>query len=193
MFSQKILKIILVFSIIGFSLNTNLVPQGDFYFNPARDWQATRSHAAYWHDYAKVQHEQQCITEALYYEARGEGEIGMRYVLSVIHNRKNSVGFPNSYCKVIHQRRQFSYRNGVSPGIHIEIKPIRASDKIAYELASELAESAAWGRIDPSVDSIRGATYYHTTKVKPYWSKKMQKIITIGNHVFYRKKKDDNL
>ena len=183
MFSQKILKIILVFSIIGFSLNTNLVPQGDFYFNPARDW----------HDYAKVQHEQQCITEALYYEARGEGEIGMRYVLSVIHNRKNSVGFPNSYCKVIHQRRQFSYRNGVSPGIHIEIKPISPSDKIAYGLASGLAESAAWGQLNPSIRSIHGATYYHTTNVKPYWAKTMQKINTIGNHVFYRKKKDDNL
>lgn len=178
MFSQKILKIILVFSIIGFSLNTNLVPQGDFYFNPARDW----------NDYAKVQHEQQCITEALYYEARGEGEIGMRYVLSVIHNRKNSIGFPNSYCKVIHQRKQFSYRNGVNPGLHVAVSPQKLRDQRSYTLASAIAEEAAYGRFKPLLDA--DVLYYHTPSVNPKWAKAMQKIKSIAGHHFLAKRKD---
>ena len=178
MFSQKILKIILVFSIIGFSLNTNLAPQGDFYFNPARDW----------HDYAKVQHEQQCITEALYYEARGEGEIGMRYVLSVIHNRKNSIGFPNSYCKVIHQRKQFSYRNSVNPGLHVAVSPQKLHDQQSYTLASTIAEEAAYGRFKPLLDA--DVLYYHTPSVNPKWARAMQKIKSIAGHHFLAKRKD---
>ena len=178
MFSQKILKIILVFSLIGFSLNTDLAPQGDFYFNPARDW----------HDYAKVQHEQQCITEALYYEARGEGEIGMRYVLSVIHNRKNSIGFPNSYCKVIHQRKQFSYRNGVNPGLHVAVSPQKLHDQQSYTLASAIAEEAAYGRFKPLLNA--DVLYYHTPSVNPKWAKAMQKIKSIAGHHFLAKRKD---
>ena len=178
MFSQKILKIILVFSLIGFSLNTDLAPQGDFYFNPARDW----------HDYAKVQHEQQCITEALYYEARGEGEIGMRYVLSVIHNRKNSVGFPNSYCKVIHQRKQFSYRNSVNPGLHVAVSPQKLHDQQSYTLASTIAEEAAYGRLKPLLHA--DVLYYHTPSVNPKWARAMQKIKSIAGHHFLAKRKD---
>ena len=178
MFSQKILRIILVFSLIGFSLNTNLAPQGDFYFNPARDW----------HDYAKVQHEQQCITEALYYEARGEGEIGMRYVLSVIYNRKNSVGFPNSYCKVIHQRKQFSYRNGVNPGLNVAVSPQKLHDQQSYTLASVIAEEAAYGRFKPLLDA--DVLYYHTPSVNPKWARAMQKIKSIAGHHFLAKRKD---
>ena len=188
MFSQKILKIILVFSIIVFSLNTNLAPQGDFYFNPAKDW----------HDYAKIQqatapvgsarHEQQCIAEALYYEARGEGEQGMRYVLSVIHNRKNSIGFPNSYCKVIHQRKQFSYRNSVNPGLHVAVSPQKLHDQQSYILASTIAEEAAYGRFKPLLDA--DVLYYHTPSVNPKWARAMQKIKSIAGHHFLAKRKD---
>lgn len=44
-----------------------------------------------------------CMTEALFYEARGEGEIGQYAVAEVIMNRVHSKSFPNSICSVVHQ------------------------------------------------------------------------------------------
>lgn len=133
-----------------------------------------------------IEQEKQCIAEALYYEARGEGEEGMRYVLSVIHNRKNSIGFPNSYCKVIHQSRQFSYRNGVNPGLNVTISPQRLHDQQSYTLASAIAEEAAYGRFKPLLD--RDVLWYHTSGVKPKWSRVMQKVKTVTKHQFFKKK-----
>ena len=40
--------------------------------------------------------EKQCIVDALYHEARGEGEFGMKAVANVIHNRYEHPAFPDT-------------------------------------------------------------------------------------------------
>jgi spore germination cell wall hydrolase CwlJ-like protein len=132
-----------------------------------------------------IETEKKCIKEALYYEARGEGEQGMRAVLAVIHNRTKAKGFPETYCKVIHQPLQFSYRNGTRPGIHIEIKPVKASDKVAYDLVSIIAEDAVNGRLEPLLGP--DVLWYHTKDVKPRWSRFMKRVKTISKHHFFSK------
>ena len=58
----------------------------------------------------------QCLTEALYFEARGESVKGQFAVAEVILNRVDSAAFPNTVCGVIHQGTgrkygcQFTYR-----------------------------------------------------------------------------------
>jgi spore germination cell wall hydrolase CwlJ-like protein len=49
-----------------------------------------------------------------------------------------------------------------------------------WSLAHKIASSK------PTTNHTRGATHYHTTKVSPYWAKKLQKITTIKNHIFYK-------
>ena len=44
-----------------------------------------------------------CLTQAVYYEARGEGQAGMQAVAQVILNRVRSSAFPNTVCGVIFQ------------------------------------------------------------------------------------------
>lgn len=44
-----------------------------------------------------------CMAEALYFEARGEGDKGMEAVGYVIMNRIHSDAFPNTACGVVHQ------------------------------------------------------------------------------------------
>ena len=138
-------------------------------------------------DSAEIYKQQQCITESLYFEARSEGKEGMLAVMSVIHNRVKSKEFPKSYCKVVHQALQFSYRNGTQPGVHIEIKPIEPSDKQAYMLASSIAQQAALGLFKP-VPELSDVLWYHTKSVKPRWSRNMQKVKTISRHVFFKQK-----
>ena len=44
-----------------------------------------------------------CLAEAVYFEARGEGAYGQRAVAEVILNRRADPAFPDSVCGVVHQ------------------------------------------------------------------------------------------
>ena len=55
------------------------------------------------------QRDLQCLAEALYFEARGEGSQGQRAVAEVILNRVDHPRFPKTVCGVVNQRGQFTY------------------------------------------------------------------------------------
>ncbi|SDE12365.1 Cell Wall Hydrolase [Paracoccus isoporae] len=113
-----------------------------------------------------------CLTEALYFEARGEGRSGQRAVAEVILNRVDSGAFPNSVCGVVYQRGQFSYKKG-----------LRMANAAAAARARQIAADALAGAPRALTD---GATYFHTTAVRPSWSKRFTRTTKIGAHIFYR-------
>lgn len=113
-----------------------------------------------------------CLAEALYFEARGEGRNGQRAVAEVILNRVDSGAFPNSVCGVIYQRGQFSYKKGR-----------RMSNAAAAARARQIAADALAGAPRTLTD---GATYFHTTAVRPSWSRRFTQTTRIGSHIFYR-------
>lgn len=114
-----------------------------------------------------------CMAEALYHEARGEGAKGQAAVAEVILNRVDSRRFPSSVCAVVNQPSQFSYTIGGA-------KPIR--NKAVYLRVRKVAEAALSGA--PRV-LTGGATYFHTPAVRPKWSYRFQRTATIGRHIFY--------
>ncbi|WP_265500001.1 cell wall hydrolase [Paracoccus beibuensis] len=116
----------------------------------------------------------QCLAEALYHEARGEGRQGQQAVAEVILNRVDSRAFPATVCGVINQPSQFSYTIGGS-------KPIR--NKSAFLRARDIAAEALAGA---PRQLTGGATYFHTPAVRPSWSRRFQKTVQIGRHIFYR-------
>ena len=123
-----------------------------------------------------------CLTEALYFEARGESLVGQVAVAEVILNRVDSRRYPNSVCGVIRQGEsrgtgcQFSYRcDGKSDAM---------SEKGARKLMGQVAWVMLKGK--PRILTSE-ATHYHTTAVRPRWSKKLVKTARIGDHIFYRK------
>ncbi len=123
----------------------------------------------------------QCLSEALYFEARGETVKGQFAVAEVILNRVKSARFPDSVCGVIRQgtgkrhQCQFTY---TCDG-HKEV--IR--EPSAYARVAKVARAMLDGKV-PSITD--GATFYHTTAVQPRWSRKFTKTAKIGVHVFYR-------
>lgn len=130
---------------------------------------------------AKGGSEWQCLTEALYFEARGESLIGQVAVAEVILNRKAHTRFPKSVCGVINQGAkrktgcQFSYKcDG-----HKEV----FSERGAYESVGKLAQLMLDG--GASRDLTKGATFYHTKAVSPSWSRKLKKTAIIGEHMFF--------
>lgn len=133
--------------------------------------------------------EKRCITDALYHEARGEGEVGMIAVANVIHNRYNHPNYPDTYCGVINQHKQFSYTlerkpQGEHLKTHVAFKPEKARD--AYQTAEKIADDVVEGRLQKFLPST--VLWYTTTKVKNYWTKTKKVVVQIGNHKFYADK-----
>ncbi|MAC76830.1 MAG: hypothetical protein CML66_02035 [Rhodobacteraceae bacterium] len=122
-----------------------------------------------------------CLSEALYFEARGETIKGQFAVAEVILNRVHSQRFPNSVCGVIHQgtgklhQCQFTYTcDGRAENIH---------EPAAYDRVAKVARLILDGKAKPLTD---GATFYHTNAVRPRWSRVYKQTAQIGVHKFYR-------
>jgi spore germination cell wall hydrolase CwlJ-like protein len=124
-----------------------------------------------------------CLSEALYFEARGESVKGQFAVAEVIMNRADHGTFPDSVCGVIKQgtasgrkyQCQFTYNcDGVKNRIH---------ERDAYERVGKVAHLLLDGAPRELTD---GATHYHTKAVSPRWSRTFPRTTTIGVHHFYR-------
>ncbi|MCA0922113.1 cell wall hydrolase [Pseudooceanicola nanhaiensis] len=140
----------------------------------SRDWLAKQPKAA-------GDAEWQCLSEALYFEARGESVKGQFAVAEVILNRVDSPDFPNTVCGVVKQGTgrkyacQFTYTcDGKSDAIR---------EPKAYVNVGKVAEAILAGA---PRELTGGATYYHTRAVNPKWSRKFAKTATIGVHFFYK-------
>lgn len=121
-----------------------------------------------------------CLTEALYFEARGESLRGQVAVAEVILNRVASKRFPNSICGVVNQgtgkkfQCQFTYT--------CDGHPERINEKDAFVRAGKIARMMMEGA---PRNLSGGATYYHTTAVRPKWSRQFRRTARHGVHLFY--------
>lgn len=115
-----------------------------------------------------------CLTEAVYFEGRGESMVGQMAIASVVLNRVDSSRYPNNVCSVVHERNQFSY--------YWDGKHERMLDQGARTVAQNIATLALSG----AYVELNGATHYHATYVNPSWSNDLLFIRQIGMHKFYR-------
>ncbi len=122
-----------------------------------------------------------CLSEALYFEARGESLRGQFAVAEVILNRVDSSLYPDTVCGVINQgtgrkyQCQFTYTcDGNSKTVH---------ERDAFEVSARVASVMVNGA--PRT-LTKGATHYHTKAVRPNWSRTFPRTTTIGVHHFYR-------
>ena len=124
----------------------------------------------------------ECLAEALYFEARGETVKGQFAVAEVIMNRVESGRFPDTICGVINQGTgrkyacQFTYTcDGIPERIH-EPKAWARVGKVARAIIDGVAP----------LNLTNGATHYHTTAVRPRWSRTYTRTAKFGVHLFYR-------
>lgn len=132
--------------------------------------------AAHGHQVRAEQAEVSCMAEALYYEARGEGQNGQEAVAEVILQRVRSRVHPGTVCGVVHEPGQFSY---VTDG-----STKRPRDQDSWQAAKQLAARIVRGELVTSL--TRRAQFYHAVDIQPAWAAEMVRTAVIGNHVFYR-------
>jgi spore germination cell wall hydrolase CwlJ-like protein len=126
--------------------------------------------------------EHKCLSEVLYYEARGEGTSGQKAIAEVVFHRMNHGDYGHSICAVVyegakHPGCQFSFAcNG-------DMK--RAKQPQAWREAEALAAKIMTGQMNLK-NATGGAVNFHAVSVSPDWADTMDKTTQIGNHIFYR-------
>lgn len=122
-----------------------------------------------------------CLTEAIYFEARGEPTQGQVAVAEVVLNRVDAENYPDNVCDVINQGTgrlhacQFSYTcDGITE---------RVTEPIAWEEAGRIARALLDGAPRRLTNA---ATHYHADYVDPYWAQVYPQTAQVGRHIFYR-------
>lgn len=123
----------------------------------------------------------ECLTQAVYYEARGETPAGQAAVAQVVLNRVRHPAFPKTICGVVFQGAygrgtcQFSFacdgsmRKRREPG--------------AWARAERVATRALSGAV---MADVGNATHFHTINVSPGWGPRLTRVGQVGLHIFYR-------
>ena len=123
-----------------------------------------------------------CLSKAVFYEARSESTLGQIAVAEVVMNRVKDYRYPNTVCEVVFQGSerttgcQFSFTcDGAMDRFPAKGRLWRRSQTVAAHVMMNLNK--------PMTGS---ATHYHTNYVDPVWNKHLIHTNTIGTHIFYR-------
>jgi hypothetical protein len=121
-----------------------------------------------------------CLTTAVYYEARGESPRGQAAVAQVVMNRVKHPAFPKTVCGVVFQG---AGRRGCQFSFACDGSMRRGREVLAWKRARDVATRALAGAARAEVGS---ATHFHTTAVSPIWAPQMLRVAHVGAHVFYK-------
>ena len=125
-----------------------------------------------------------CLARNVYYEARGEPAKGKLAVAKVTLNRVNSTRFPNNICDVVYEQRWDKRRRRyVGAFAWTEFDSVPSPKSKQWKKAWKAAETVYE---NPKAIQLKGALYYHATRIKPRWAKQKKRIKKIGRHIFYR-------
>jgi N-acetylmuramoyl-L-alanine amidase len=111
----------------------------------------------------------------------------MRAVGHVIRNRKQVESHGAYVTDTVSAAFQFSCWNPDDPNrkvmLNIDALPEESEDHRLWMAAKRLADEILSGR---SAYPTGGALFYHTTAVRPAWSRGGAPIARIGDHLFFR-------
>ena len=115
-----------------------------------------------------------CLAMNVFFEARNQSIAGQVAVAQVTLNRVEDPRYPDTVCGVVNQQDQFSW--------YWDGKSDVPQNEQAWETAQIIAQAVMAGS---GHKELEGVTHYHAVYVKPYWSKSMQLVAQIDDHIFY--------
>ena len=124
-------------------------------------------------------HELECLTAAVYFEARGETPAGQAAVAQVVLNRVRHPAFPKSICGVV-------YQGAVSHVCQLSFvcdgQMRRAHEPAAWIRAHDIAARALDGYV---MAGVGRATHFHVIRLGHIWGPSMVRVARVGGHDFY--------
>ncbi len=131
--------------------------------------------------------DKECLTDNIYFEARGQGQAGWLAVAQVTLNRVQDKRFPNTICEVVKQGLTYAsgdpIRNKCQFSWYCDGKSDKPKNTKVYNEISELVD---YINDHDLRDITEGATHYHADYVRPSWAKTKTKTTEIEDHIFYR-------
>ncbi len=122
-----------------------------------------------------------CLTQAVYYEAAREPQLGQEAVAQVVLNRLRHPAYPKSVCGVVYQGSARS--TGCQFTFTCDGALASTPESSLWLRAQDVAGRALNGYV---VKGVGSATHYHAEYVAPYWAPTLVKMAKIGAHIFYR-------
>lgn len=135
--------------------------------------------------------DQDCLSRAIYYEARSESKRGQLAVAEVVLNRVRHRLYPNNICDVVYE--------GTDRSTGLSWRGNRESCQFSFTCDGSEARRPPRGRQWVEAERIAAhammglstpvtgdATHYHANYVNPYWAPRLVHTETIGTHIFYR-------
>ena len=122
----------------------------------------------------------ECLTQAVYYEARGEPNSGQAAVAQVILNRVRHPAFPKSICGVVFQGAKVG---GCQFSFACDGQPHHPLDNSSWRRAEKVAAQALGGQV---MSEVGDATHFHVAGAGSRWNAGLMQVAQIGAHVFYR-------
>ena len=126
--------------------------------------------------------EHRCLSEVMYYEARGEGTDGRKAVAEVVFHRMNNGNYGHSICAVVYEGAS---RRGCQFSFTCDGELARRRSPVAWRQSEVLAARILTGEVRLK-NATDGATNFHAISVNPDWADTLERTVQIGNHVFYR-------
>ena len=121
-----------------------------------------------------------CLSAAVYYEARGESAAGQAAIAQVVLNRVRHPAFPKSVCGVVYQGAQ-SHTCQFSFACDGSMR--RSREPAAWNRARAIAGKALGGQV---MASVGNATHFHVASLGQVWGVRLLQVARVGSHVFYR-------
>ena len=128
----------------------------------------------------------ECLAMNIYREAGHESFEGKVAVAQVTMNRADHPLFPKDVCGVVYQKSVFVDKVVCQFSWYCETATkARPINKVAYNESMSVAKKVLLEGF--RLDTMKEALYYHANYVNPQWN--LEKIGSIGNHIFYKGKR----
>lgn len=127
-----------------------------------------------------------CLTAAIYKEARSEPLKCQQAVAEVIMNRAEHPGYPDSICKVIKQPKQFSWWDNSEANRKLlkgSTEGLNKLDMLAYQEAKQIALLAYTGLLEGH-PALEDSLHFATLETSNKWIRKKRVKMLCQNHKF---------
>jgi spore germination cell wall hydrolase CwlJ-like protein len=121
-----------------------------------------------------------CLAQNMWFEARGSSVSDQLAVAHVVLNRVADPRYPDDICAVVWQPKQFSWTHD---GRSDRVRFGNRIDRRIWKELVQLSMAAMGGQLE---DPTGGATHYHADYVRPDWARRMDLLIRIDDHLYYR-------
>lgn len=126
-----------------------------------------------------------CLALNIYYEGRGESELGKKIIAQTTLNRANDQH--SNVCKVVMEPGQFTWVNSRVSGRQLKPKFKPKEGDEAWSDCQIIAKKALSGSLD-TPKKYRNVTHFHGSRIQPNWTRNMTSLGRVGGHVYYQAK-----